>query len=98
MPADAANFRAKQDQVYCVANGYKEQVRCVVGLPDANVSDHTSGYLTFQGCSMPPGDVMHVLRFELVMLLCFVLSFSFVTKRKRKAMIEHQRRIAQYFS
>lgn len=78
-----------QDQPYCVANGFKQEVAC-------SYRNRTAAYVTFESCPLVPGDFTGVLRFELLMIIVFAFSFSFVTKRKRRLMQVQQDRIASY--
>lgn len=84
-----------QDQNYCVANGYKQEVHCSIsGGALSNVS--TDGYITFQPCPVVPGDFMSVVKFEFIMAVLFAVSYSFVTKRKRRLQAVQSYRLAQY--
>lgn len=81
-----------QDQPYCVENGFKQEVLCSYRN---NVSE---AYVTFEGCPVAPGDFLGVVRFELLMMIFFVVSFSFSTKRKRRLAELQQHRIANYLN
>ena len=97
-----SNAVGAQHQSYCSTNGFKQEVKCVVGGTSAGNSSSSEGldpstsYITFQSCQLVPGDFMSFVRFEVVMVLIFLLSFSFVTKRKRRLQAIQQYRIAQY--
>ena len=83
---------------FCSISGFRQEVRCTVTVP-ANASD-VDTYSTFQGC-MPGalgGDFGAVVRLEMLMLVCFVTSFSVVMRRKRRARVLQQHRIQEYFS
>lgn len=89
--ADSSHTWWRQDQTYCVSNGFKQEVECSYG-------NQSTAYITFQSCPLVPGDFLGVLRFELFMILLFAFSFSFVTKRKRRLLAIQQYRIANYLA
>lgn len=82
------------DQQYCVANSFKQQVKCHV--EGANTSDPSAHYVSYQSCPDAPADFMGFVKFELLMLIIFVFSFRFVQKRKRRLQIMHLSRIESY--
>ena len=53
-------------------------------------------YMTFQACPVVPGNVLGVFKFEVLMLLCFALSFRFVQKRKRQRHLAQLQRIDSF--
>ena len=85
-----------QDQSYYSTNGFKQEVRCAIGGAPSNVSVERGAYVTFQSCPVVPGDFMSVVKFEFWMIVLFVLSFSFATKRKKKLLAIQQYRISTY--
>ena len=75
-----------QDQDYCVKNGWKQQVRCLERKDGANQSfmeAETTSYYSFQPCPLVKGDFLSFVRFELLMMLCFALTFYWVQRRGR---------------
>ena len=85
-----------QDSAYCTKNGWKQQVRCVESIANGNQSfldAESTSYYTFQAC---PVSFDGFTRFEAFMMLCFLLSFYYVTRRKRKMLALQQYRIAAY--
>jgi hypothetical protein len=79
---------------YCSFRGFKQEVICSLGRPK-NASAYSS-YVTFQTCPYLPGDTAKVYKFELGMLLMFILSFIFLTRRKGKQRKLQEERIAEY--
>ena len=83
------------DQTYCSTSGLKQEVRCVAS---ANATGPT--YVTmFRSCTDAPNDAFATFcRFELAMVLLFVVSYAFVARRKRRLLAIQHHRIAQYLS
>ena len=87
---------AWQDQSYCAKNGWKQQLRCLETRAGENVSyldAETTSYFTFQPC---PLTFNSFVRFEAAMFLCFLFSFYYVQRRKRRLQAIAQYRIASY--
>ena len=85
------------EQSYCFSNGFKQEVRCHIAA-GTNGSDTPTSYVTFSACHAVPGDVLGVVKFELLMLICFGFSFRFVRKRKRQRSLAQLARIESYDS
>ena len=83
------------DQTYCSTSGLKQEVRCVAS---ANATGPT--YVTmFRSCTDAPNDAFATFcRFELAMVLLFIVSYAFVARRKRRLLAIQHHRIAQYLS
>ncbi|KAL1500708.1 hypothetical protein AB1Y20_013355 [Prymnesium parvum] len=84
------------DQVYCSSTGFKQEVRCLAAS-HTNNSDQES-YMTFQSCAERASTFSGLVKFELLMVLLFAISFSFATKRKKKLLAIQHHRIASYLS
>uniref|UniRef100_A0A7S3BWD5 Uncharacterized protein n=1 Tax=Haptolina ericina TaxID=156174 RepID=A0A7S3BWD5_9EUKA len=84
------------DQVYCSTTGSRQEVRCLVG--GRMNSSEQEGYTTFQSCSEASSTFGGVVKFELLMILLFVVSYSFASKRKKKLLAIQHHRIASYLS
>ena len=88
------NTLCTQDAVYCVQTGWKQQLRCVEALTGENQSyldAETKSYMRFQTC---PISFDSFVRFEALMFVCFIVSFIFVTRKKRKLLHEQRMRLA----
>ena len=83
----------ERDAAFCARNGWKHQVRCVeasaTGENQTYLDAETHSYLTYQPC---PLSFDSFVRFELLMMVCFMCTFYYVQKRKRwlKALQEYR--------
>ena len=80
----------------CVKNGWRQRVRCIEARAAENqsyIEASSESYLTYQPCQLAFGGFV---KLELLMMLCFALSFVYVKRRQRRLQKIQQWRIASY--